>query len=70
MDDLTERLLRRLDRIEPSRSAFEDTLRLVRRRQRNRRASAGVVGLVLTVALGAGLWAAMGRDDTTTVATG
>jgi len=70
MDDLTERVRRRLERIDPSPSAFEDTLRLVRRRQRNRRASAGAVGLVLTVALAAGLWAAMGRDDSEPVATG
>jgi hypothetical protein len=60
MDDLNERIRARLERIEPSPDAFEETMQLVRRRQRNRRVGAGAVGLLLTVALAVGLWSSLG----------
>ena len=59
MDDPSERIRQDLRRIEPSRGAFERTLRRVRRRQRNRRLGAGAIGAFLTVGLATGLWTSL-----------
>lgn len=65
MDDVSARVRRALERIEPSPTAFQDTLGLVRRRQRNRRFGAGMVGLLLTAAVAVGLWASIGHEGGT-----
>jgi hypothetical protein len=62
MDELRERIRRGLEQIEPSRSALADTLRRVRRRERNRRVGAGAIGLVLTSVVVTGLWLFLERD--------
>jgi hypothetical protein len=66
--DIRDRVERALERIEPSPTAFGDTMRRTRRRQRNRRASAGALGLFLTAAVVLGLWASMteGRPEPAT----
>ena len=56
MDDVSERLRRELDRLDPSPGGFEKTVRRVRARQRARRAGAAIVGLTFTVFLAVGLW--------------
>jgi WD40 repeat protein len=61
MHDVRERLRRELARIQPSPGGLEKTLRLVQRRERNRRAGAAVVGLLLLPGLALGLWLALGR---------
>jgi hypothetical protein len=61
MHDVRERLRRELARIQPSPGGLEKTLRLVRRRERTRRAGAVVVGLLLLPGLALGLWLALGR---------
>lgn len=62
MDDLRERIRRDLERVQPSPSAFEDTLRRVRRRVRNRKLGAGALGLVLTAVVVTGLWLSLQRE--------
>jgi hypothetical protein len=62
MDDLRERIRRDLERIQPSPRAFEDTLRRVRRRARNRKVGAGAIGLVLTAVVVTGLWLSLQRE--------
>jgi hypothetical protein len=57
--DIRERLDRELAHVQPSPGGLERTLRLVRRRERNRRAGAGVVGLLLLPGLALGLWLAV-----------
>jgi Tol biopolymer transport system component len=47
---------RDLERIQPSEDGLQKTLRLVRRRERNRRLGAGALGLLLTAGLMAGIW--------------
>jgi hypothetical protein len=59
MNDVRERLRRELGGIEPSPGGLDKTLRLVQRRERNRRAGAGVVGLLLLPGLALGLWLAL-----------
>lgn len=61
MDDVTERVRRELERIDPS-AGYERTLALVGRRRRSRRLAAGAVGLMLSVAVAAGLWTTLDRD--------
>jgi hypothetical protein len=56
VDDVSERLRREIDRLDPSPSGFEKTIRRVRARQRTRRAGAATVGLTLTALLVVGLW--------------
>jgi hypothetical protein len=62
MADRSGRIRRDLERIEPSPSALEGTLRRVRRRARNRKAGAGAVGLVLTAVVATGLWLSLQRE--------
>jgi len=57
--DIRQRLRRELGGIEPSPGGLEETLRLVRRRERNRRAGAAVVGLLLLPGLVLGVWLAL-----------
>jgi hypothetical protein len=57
--DIRQRLDRELAHVQPSPGGLERTLRLVRRRERNRRAGAGVVGLLLLPGLALGLWLAV-----------
>jgi hypothetical protein len=63
VNDLNERIRRELERLEPSPGGFEKTLRRVRRRERNRRVSAGVVGLLLMAGLATGLWLSLGPQQ-------
>jgi hypothetical protein len=56
VNDLKQRLRQELARVEPSPGGLEKTLRLVRRRERNRRAGAAAVGLLLLPGLMLGLW--------------
>ncbi len=55
MDDLRERVGRELARLRPAGDGLERTLRLVRGRERRRRAAAGFLGVLLAGALVAGL---------------
>jgi hypothetical protein len=57
--DVKKRLRRELARIQPSPDGLDRTLRLVRRRERNRRAGAAAVGLLLLPGLALGLWLAL-----------
>jgi len=59
VNDVRERLRRELERIQPSPGGLEETLRLVKRRERNRRAGAAAVGLLLLPGLALGLWLAV-----------
>lgn len=63
MNDLTERIRRELERLEPSPGGLEKTLQRVRRRERNRRVGAGVVGLLLMAGLATGLWLSLGPQQ-------
>jgi hypothetical protein len=54
--DVKQRLGRELARIQPAPDGLEKTLRLVRRRERNRRAGAAAVGLLLLPGLAVGVW--------------
>ncbi len=56
MNDVKKRLRRELAHVEPSPDGLEKTLRLVRRRERNRRAGAAAVGLLLLPGLALGVW--------------
>jgi hypothetical protein len=56
MHDVKQRLREELARVEPSPGGLERTLRLVRRRERNRRAGAAAVGLLLLPGLALGVW--------------
>jgi len=55
--DLDERIRDELERLQPSTDGLEPTLRRVARRRRNRRIAGGGIGLALTLALVAGLFA-------------
>jgi TolB protein len=55
--DLRERARRELERLQPSPDGLERTLRVVRRRRRNRRLAAGALGLLLTSGIVTGLLA-------------
>jgi hypothetical protein len=57
--DVRQRLHRELERIQPSPGGLDKTLRLIKRRERNRRAGAAAVGLLLLPALVVGLWLAL-----------
>jgi hypothetical protein len=59
VNDVKKRLRRELARIQPSPDGLDRTLRLVRRRERNRRAGAAAVGLLLLPGLALGLWLAL-----------
>jgi hypothetical protein len=63
VSDVNERIRRELERIDPAGTGFERMLDLVRRRRRNRRLGAGVVGVALTIAVAAGLWSSAEGDD-------
>ena len=63
MDDVRERVRRRLDRLEPSPGGFESTLRRIARHERNRRLMATGLSLVLTAGLAAGLWFSFQRQQ-------
>jgi hypothetical protein len=54
--DISERLRRELERIQPSPGGLDKTLRLIKRRERNRRAGAAAVGLLLLPGLALGVW--------------
>lgn len=56
MHEVKKRLGRDLARIQPSPGGLDKTLRLVRRRARNRRAGAAAVGLLLLPGLALGVW--------------
>ena len=58
VSEVRERLRRELARIQPSPDGLDKTLRLVRRRARNRRAGAAAVGLLLLPGLALGVWLA------------
>jgi hypothetical protein len=60
VNDVKQRLRRDLARIQPSPGGLDKTLRLVRRRERNRRAGAVAVGLLLLPGLVLGGWLAFG----------
>lgn len=62
MTDLDEHIRHELERLRPSTDGLDSTLRLVRRRRRNRRIAGGGLGLLLTLALVAGLFAIPGRN--------
>jgi len=59
VNEVRERLGRELGGIEPSPGGLGKTLRLVRRRERNRRGGAAAVGLLLLPGLALGLWLAL-----------
>lgn len=59
MHDIRERLRPELGGIQPSPGGLEETMRLIKRRERNRRAGAAVVGLLLLPGLALGLWLAL-----------
>jgi hypothetical protein len=56
VNDVKQRLRRELERVQPSPGGLEKTLGLVQRRQRNRRAGAAAVGLLLLPGLALGVW--------------
>ena len=56
MDEVKQRLGRELGRIQPARDGLDKTLRMVRRRERTRRAAAAAVGLLLVPGLALGGW--------------
>jgi hypothetical protein len=58
VDDIRERLHRELERIQPSPGGLDKTLRLIKRREWNRRAGATAVGLLLLPGLALGVWLA------------
>ena len=58
MHEVKQRLGRELARIQPAPDGLDKTLRLVRRRERTRRAAAAVVGLLLVPGLALGGWLA------------
>jgi hypothetical protein len=57
--DVKQRLGRELARIQPAADGLDKTLELIRRRERNRRAGALAVGLLLLPGLALGLWLAV-----------
>jgi hypothetical protein len=57
--DVKTRLRQELARIQPSPDGLDETLRLVQRRERHRRAGAAAVGLLLLPGLALGLWLAL-----------
>ncbi len=56
MTDVSDRVRRELERLEPSPGGFEKTLRRAQRRERNRRITAAALSLVLTAGVAVGLW--------------
>ncbi len=60
VDDVKHRIRRELERLEPSPGGLEKTLRRARQRQRNRRAGAATLGILLTTLLVVGLWMVRG----------
>jgi hypothetical protein len=58
VDEVKQRLGRELGRIQPAPDGLDKTLRLVRRRERTRRAAAAAVGLLLVPGLTLGGWLA------------
>lgn len=60
MSDLKSSLDREVAAIRPKPSGFDQTMRLVDRRQRSRRIGAGALGLALILAVMVGLWSALG----------
>jgi TolB protein len=64
MSALKERIGRELEHIQPSEDGLESTLRLAERRKLRRRVTAGVLGLVITVLLVAGLLTIGGPGQT------
>lgn len=59
MHEVKQRLRRELARIQPAPDGLDKTLRLVRRRERTRRAGAAAVGLLLLPGLALGGWLAL-----------
>jgi hypothetical protein len=65
MSDVSDRIRQELNRLDPSPDGYERTIRRVRRRQRNRRAGAGSLGLILAGLLVVGMWAGLRQRDQT-----
>lgn len=63
MSDVNDRIRQELNRIVPAPGGYEETIGRVRRRQRNRRARAASLGLVLTGLLAVGIWIGLRQRD-------
>ena len=63
MSELKDLLDGEVADVGPEPSGFERTMRLVERRQRSKRMSAGALGLLLTLVIVAGLWGGLGRGS-------
>lgn len=65
MSDVDDRIRQELNQLEPSPGGYEKTIGRVRRRQRNRRAGATSLGLVLSGLLAVGIWTGLRQRDQT-----